>query len=178
MKPVTSSCWVGVSTRTGIVERARASASVFGGDPVAVEVLDGDTRRANQVAVRRCLELLAPAVGPTYAAVDLLLVFAGAFASAWAHRLVDAVHDDARRVRPTDSTNMETSEPIRAALAGLDLGRPRSALVLASAFDPALVAALCAGCRSVLILCLELHGSEPEECDVLAALIGSHGGGS
>ncbi len=169
-------CWVGVSTRTGLVERARASAPLFEGDPLAVEVFAGDARRANQVAVRRCLELLAPAVGPTYAAVDLLLVFAGAFASAWAHRLVDAVVDEARRVRPTDSTNMETSEPIRAALAGLDLGRPRSAVVLASAYDPALVGALSAGSESVVVLCLGLQGTEPEDCDVFAALIGSAGG--
>ncbi len=70
---------------------------------------------------------------------------------------------------------METSEPIRAALAGLDLGRPRSAVVLASAYDSALVGALSAGSESVAVLCLGLHGTEPEDCDVFAALIGSAG---
>lgn len=173
MSATTSGCWVGVSTRLGLVERVRAASGVpappFDGEPVIVEILPPDTRRLPQTAVRRCFDLLAPLVGESFAAVDLLLVFAGDFATAWAHRLVVAVDEESARVRPTDSTNMEASETIRAALSSLGRGRPRSTIVLAAAFDAELVASLSAGCPSVLVVRIELHGPEPENCDVLAA---------
>ena len=81
--------------------------------------------------------------------------------------------EESALVRPTDSTNMEASEAIRAALAALGRGRPRGAIVLASGFDAELVASLSAGCPSVLVVRIDPYGPEPENCDVLAAHIGS-----
>lgn len=164
--------WVGVSARQGLADRVVSAVHPFSGAPLAIETLAEGTRRVPETAMRRCLDLLSPVTGESCSAVDLLLVFAGAFATAFALRLVVAVDDETKRVRPTDSTGMETSESVRAALAARGRGRPRSSLVLASAFEPGLTASLLDGCRSALVVRYELHGPQPEDCDVLAAHVG------
>ncbi len=170
---MTAGCsWVGVSPRPGLPHRFAAADHPFSGSPLAIETLPEGTRRVPETAVRRSFDLLAPVVGESFDAVDLLLVFAGAFATAFARRLVVTVDDETARVRPTDSTGMETSESVRAALAARGSGRPRSSLVLASAFDAGLAASLLEGCRSALVVRYELHGPHPEDCDLLAAHVG------
>ncbi|WP_461514164.1 hypothetical protein [Rathayibacter agropyri] len=95
-------------------------------------------------------------------------MFASTFATMSARRLIVAL-DEVRRVRPRDSIDMEVSESVRAALAALDRGRPRGAVVLASAFDPILASVLTARCQSALVVRYELHGPEPQDCDLFVA---------
>jgi len=178
------SCWVGASARADIGARALLAGSdaagPFDGAPLALEIIPDAARRTPQVALRRCLEVLMPGVGSSLSTVDLLLVFAGSFATAFARRLVVAV-EESRRVRPTDSTGMETSETVRAALVALDAGRPRSAVIVASDFDPVLASAVTSACSSALVVRFELYGPEPEDCDVWATHVASPragGGGS
>jgi len=163
------SAWVAVSPQPGVAHRFASAEHPFAGAPLAIETLPEGTRRVPETAVRRCLDLLAPVVGGSFDTVDLLLVFSGAFATAFVRRLIDAVDDETVRVRPTDSTGMETSESVRAALAALGNGRPRSSLVLASSFDAGLAASLLGGCRSALVVRFELYGPRPEDCDLLVA---------
>ncbi|PDQ36415.1 MAG: hypothetical protein B5766_00910 [Candidatus Lumbricidophila eiseniae] len=164
-----------MSSRIGLADRIAldfgSAGFWFDGEPLALETLPEGIRRVPETALCHCLELLTPVVGESYASVYLLLVFASTFATAFAHRLIVAVDDETKYVRPRDSTDMETSESVRAALAALGKGRPRGTIVLVSPFDLVLAASLAVGYRSMLVVRYELHGPEPEDCDLLAAHI-------
>lgn len=169
-----------VATRVeDLVRRARADqpGGLFDGAPSRVENVEEGSRRVTQTCVLRALEALRADHGCEPGTVDLLLVFAARYAALHARALVDRVDDPTARLNPRISTDMETSEPVRGALAELGSGRPRGALVLASAYDERTAARLAPVDGRVLVLRLEVWpgSDEAPQTDVLASC--SVGGG-
>ncbi|NCT91693.1 hypothetical protein GXB85_12130 [Cellulomonas sp. APG4] len=103
--------------------------------------------------------------------MELLLVFAARYAALQTRGLIDRVDDPGARLNPRISTDMETSEPIRGAIAELGAGGPRGALVIASAYDERTVARLAPATGHLMVMRLEVWcGSvDPREADVLVS---------
>lgn len=142
-------------------------ASWFGAAPAAVLSVSDAERRLPDAALKAALETLADQWVLELDRVALLLVFSASFATAHTRRLVACVEDPTRRVRPRDSTDMETSESIRWTLEQLDRGVPEATVIVASPYDPALVDLLAPSDGAMLVLRYELWGEDPRQTDVL-----------
>lgn len=168
--------WVGagvgaVGDRLGAAGEVQpaSQASWFGAAPAALLTVSETERRLPDAALKAALETLADQWGLELGQVALLLVFAAQFATAHTRRLVERVEELALRVRPRDSTDMETSESIRWTLDQLDRGVPEATLILASPYDSALVSLLAPRDGALLVLRYEVWGDDPRQTDVLLA---------
>lgn len=152
--------------RPGAGERS-AGTTWFEAAPAAVLTVAESERRLPDAALKAALEVMISRWGLQVHDVELLLVFAASFATAHTRRLVERVEDPDVRLRPRDSTDMETSESIRWTLDQLDRGVPRTTLILASPYDPGLVTLLAPPTGSTLVLRYDVWGPDPRQTDVL-----------
>jgi hypothetical protein len=176
-----STVWVGAGL-AGVRDRLTAatvdsrhpSQGCSAAEPVAVLTVADTERRLPDAALKVALELMAERCGVDVGSVALLLVFSSSFATAHTRRLVERVATPGVRLRPRDSTDMETSESIRWTLEQLERGVPDTTLILASPFDPGLVRLLCPPGSGSLVLRYLTWGDDPRQTDVLLGYRARH----
>lgn len=162
--------WV-VAGPGDVAARAGARAAASSRGPDTLIAVDPAERRLPDAALQAALQTVL-VDEHRLDRLELVLVFAAEFATAHTQRLVSRVEDPRVRLRPRDSTDMETSESLRWTFDALDQGTPRAVLIIASEWDPDLAATLTDHLEHALLVRYRTWGDDPRDTDVEVALVG------